>query len=115
MKQHITLEQFNELNDIQKVQLCKILKIPLKTHIITLKRFQQFIDKEHTLNICKSITIGKLIEFFECKNIKFSIDNRSDNEYYVMWQSDEISTTGTGKPELIDALWSEILKIIENI
>lgn len=32
-----------------------------------------------------------------------------------MWQSDEISTTGTGNLELIDALWSEILRVMDNI
>jgi len=120
MKQHITLEQLNELDDVamRKLAEYKGLEEFDKT---TMEVWRKSDNKWETVHLL--LNIGQMIEFLDEKEEGVNIDSFSelDGDKYgpsIFTNNNEISVQGSGcdieSSELCDVLWEAVKSILEK-
>jgi len=114
MKQHITLEQLNELREKQKEKLIKWYKIQPE-QLWTLKEnlpnssyywsgFRILEEMKHNEDMLPVFSIGQMIEFLE-PHLKMTIEHEVD-----MWFVDDYYN----ERELCDALWEAVKEVLNK-
>jgi hypothetical protein len=120
MKQHITIEQFNELSDKGKQSLRKYVLKELAEPIKDARTTGPFAGAIYHLEVPAEdyiLSIGQMIEFLNTTHtvqIQQWMDEFKDWRVGLDWSSAEHFYYIVEKPELCDALWEAVKEILEK-